>query len=75
MSVETKVTGRLVTAKLICDACGTIIEISSATGIDQAERGLSKETHKDQNFGHECPGCRKRRRNAYDRYVTNIGIK
>ena len=70
MSIETVVTGRLVTSKLICDVCNTTIAVSAATGIDAAERGLSKEEHKDQNWGHECPRCRTLRHNAYDRWVT-----
>ena len=70
MSIETKVTGRLVTAKLICDSCKTTIAISASTGIDAAERGLPKERYKDQNWGHECARCRQLRCGGYDKWVT-----
>ena len=58
---------------LVCDKCEDIIASAYANSIDGAESQLPILEYRDQNFGHECMKCRKRRERLYDNWATNPG--
>jgi hypothetical protein len=69
--IKTTVRGRWVDAILVCDKCHDQINTFRADSLAKAEDGLNATDYKDQNRGHECLQCKKRREQAYDAWVTS----
>lgn len=66
---------------LICDQCGNVISIAPIDTSWSGFKGESRETfekaeryHRDQNKGHECNGCRNKRKSLYDDFVDPQGF-